>query len=171
MPKILKNCILFFRRETVLCIAALLALLSVFFVPPSAVYISYIDWDTLCPFVQSDGGDERVSKGRTVCFPGKSTVKKNWDHTKMLLVLVFLPFVFSMVITNDVSLITFVPFGIIVLRMAKQEHLVTPLVVMQTVAANLGSMLTPMGNPQNLYLYAKSGMGFGELCWLLAPMS
>lgn len=75
----------------------------------------------------------------------------------MLLVLVFLPFVFSMVITNDVSLITFVPFGIIVLRMAKQEHLLTPLVVMQTVAANLGSMLTPMGNPQNLYYTPSPG--------------
>ena len=68
----------------------------------------------------------------------------------MLLVLIFLPFFFSMLITNDVALITFVPFGIVVLRMAKQEKLVVPLVVMQTIGANLGSMLTPMGNPQNL---------------------
>lgn len=151
MPKILKNCILFFAEKPILCIAALLAAALCFFRSTQCRLYFIYRLGHPCPFVQSDGGDERVSKGRTVCFPGKSTVKKNWDHTKMLLVLVFLPFVFSMVITNDVSLITFVPFGIIVLRMAKQEHLLTPLVVMQTVAANLGSMLTPMGNPQNLY--------------------
>lgn len=169
MSKILKNCILFFRRETVLCIAALLALISVFFVPPSAVYISYIDWDTLALLFSLMAVMKGFQKAGLFVFLGNQLLKRTGTTRKMLLVLVFLPFVFSMVITNDVSLITFVPFGIIVLRMAKQEHLVTPLVVMQTVAANLGSMLTPMGNPQNLYLYAKSGMGFGELCWLMAP--
>ena len=74
-----------------------------------------------------------------------------------------------MVVTNDVALITFVPFGLVVLRMARQEQQVVPLVVLQTVAANLGSMLTPMGNPQNLYLYARSGMSFFALCALMLP--
>ena len=74
-----------------------------------------------------------------------------------------------MAITNDVSLITFVPFGLTVLRMAGQEHLAVPVAVLQTAAANLGSMLTPMGNPQNLYLYARSGMGFWGLCGLMLP--
>ena len=74
-----------------------------------------------------------------------------------------------MVVTNDVALLTFVPFGLLVLRMAGQGRQVVPLVVMQTLAANLGSMLTPMGNPQNLYLYGKSGMGFGGLCLLMLP--
>ena len=58
-----------------------------------------------------------------------------------------------MFITNDVSLITFVPFAIIVLSMSEKEHLIIPVVVIQTIAANLGSMLMPMGNPQNLYLH------------------
>ena len=87
----------------------------------------------------------------------------------LLGVLVFLPFGLSMVVTNDVALLTFVPFGLLVLRMAGQGRQVVPLVVMQTLAANLGSMLTPMGNPQNLYLYGKSGMGFGGLCLLMLP--
>ena len=86
MPKILKNCILFFRRETVLCIAAGAccpagAALCFFRSTQCRLYFIY-RLGHPCPFVQSDGGDERVSKGRTVCFPGKSTVKKNWDHTK-----------------------------------------------------------------------------------------
>ena len=84
----------------------------------------------------------------------------------MMMVLVFLPFFLSMVVTNDVSLITFVPFALVVLRMAGWERLIVPTVILQTIAANLGSMLTPMGNPQNLYLYAQSGMGFDELVML-----
>ena len=87
----------------------------------------------------------------------------------MLLILVFLPFFFSMLITNDVALITFVPFGIVVLRMANQEKLVVPIVVMQTIGANLGSMLTPIGNPQNLYLYAQSGMSPFAFILLMLP--
>ena len=61
------------------------------------------------------------------------------------------------------------PFGLVVLRLAGQERLVIPLVVLQTLAANLGSMLTPMGNPQNLYLYTRYSLGFGELCGAMAP--
>lgn len=86
----------------------------------------------------------------------------------LLLILCFLPFFFSMFITNDVALITFVPFGMIVLQMCGKEKLVIPLVVLQTIAANMGSSLTPIGNPQNLYLYSKSGAKVGDfLLWML----
>ena len=84
-------------------------------------------------------------------------------------VLVFAPFFFSMVVTNDVSLITFVPFALIVLKSAGLERLVIPTVVLQTLAANLGSMLTPIGNPQNLYLFNSSGMSFGQLVLIMLP--
>ena len=66
-----------------------------------------------------------------------------------------------MVITNDVALITFVPFASVALEKSGQERLLIPVVVLQTVAANLGSMLTPIGNPQNLYLYNISQMSLG----------
>ena len=72
---------------------------------------------------------------------------------QLSLVLVFLCFFFSMFITNDVSLITFVPFAMLTLRKCNQEKLLIPVIIVQTLAANLGSMLTPIGNPQNLYLY------------------
>ncbi len=86
----------------------------------------------------------------------------------LLLILCFLPFFFSMLITNDVALITFVPFGMIVLQMCKKERFVIPLVVLQTIAANMGSSLTPIGNPQNLYLYSQSGAAVGDfLLWML----
>ena len=77
-----------------------------------------------------------------------------------------------MLITNDVALITFVPFTFIVLRMIFKEQTekwIVPIVVMQTIAANLGSMLTPIGNPQNLYLYGKTTMNFGEFIVFMLP--
>ena len=73
-----------------------------------------------------------------------------------------------MIITNDVSLITFVPFAIMMLKQCGRQELMIPVVVLQTIAANLGSMLTPIGNPQNLYLYGLAGKGIGEfIMWLL----
>ena len=64
-----------------------------------------------------------------------------------------------MLITNDVALITFVPFTMMILGKCEKQNLLIPIIVLQTIAANLGSMLTPIGNPQNLYLY-------GELTYL-----
>ena len=86
--------------------------------------------------------------------------------------MVCLCFFGSMLITNDVALITFVPFTFTVLRLLGEEaerRLVIPVVVLQTVAANLGSMLTPIGNPQNLYLYAKAGLSVGAFMLLMLP--
>ena len=74
-----------------------------------------------------------------------------------------------MIITNDVALITFVPFALEVLTMANLKKHIIPVVVMQTVAANLGSMLTPIGNPQNLYLYSKSGMSLEDFLITVLP--
>ena len=87
---------------------------------------------------------------------------------QLIAVLVGLNFFSSMIITNDVSLITFVPFAIMMLKQCGRQELMIPVVVLQTIAANLGSMLTPIGNPQNLYLYGLAGTGIGEfIMWLL----
>lgn len=159
----------FFRSETVLCVAVVLALASMIAVPPSPAYAGYIDWDTLAMLFSLMAVMKGFQKLGLFTYLGNRLLKRTATSRRMVFVLVFLPFVLSMVITNDVSLITFVPFGLIVLRMIGQERLAVPLVVLQTVAANLGSMMTPMGNPQNLYLYAKSGMTFGQLCGLMLP--
>ena len=88
--------------------------------------------------------------------------------------LVLLCFFLSMVITNDVALITFVPFALIIVHKLPKElgnYWLLKIVAMQTIAANLGSMLTPIGNPQNLYLYARAGMSAAELITLMLPYS
>ena len=169
MYKIAGSCLHFFRKEAVFSIAAALALVSAFFSPPSLEYIWYVDWDTLAMLFGLMAVMKGFQNAGLFALLGNALIRRTADSRRMLAVLVFLPFVFSMFITNDVALITFVPIGLAVLRMARLERCAVQLVVLQTVAANLGSMLLPMGNPQNLYLYTKSGMGFGELAGLMLP--
>lgn len=157
------------QQETVLCAAFMLAIISSLIVPPDKIYSSYIDWDTLLllfGLMAVMAGFQKLGIFKAV---GKKLLSKTRDTRQLMLVLVFLPFFFSMLITNDVALITFVPFAVIVLRLSRQEKRIVLLVVLQTLAANLGSMLTPMGNPQNLYLYAKSGISLPAFLQLMLP--
>mgnify|MGYP001124227258 FL=1 len=157
------------QQETVLTAAFVLAVVSALIVPPDEAYLGYIDWNTLLllfSLMAVMAGFQKLGIFKAV---GRRLLSKTRDTRQLLLVLVFLPFFFSMLITNDVALITFVPFAIIVLRLSQQEKLLVPLVVLRTRSANLGSMLTPMGNPQNLYLYAKSGISLTAFLQLMLP--
>ena len=165
----MKKILAFIKRETVLMVSLVLAILSMFLVHPDRKYISYIDWHSitlLFCLMAVMAGFKETGLFRTI---GNALLAHVHTTRQLFLVLVLLPFVFSMFITNDVSLITFVPFAIIVLSMSEKEHLIIPVVMMQTIAANLGSMLMPMGNPQNLYLYAKSGMSLGTFVEIMLP--
>lgn len=159
----------FIKKETILVVSLLLAAISACIIHPDKEYIDYIDWHTLMLLfclMAVMAGYQKLGLFRVV----GSNLLSHTKHTKQLsLILVFLPFFFSMLITNDVALITFVPFAIIVLRMANLERRIVPTVILQTIAANLGSMLTPMGNPQNLYLFAQSKMSLGDFLLLMLP--
>ena len=164
----------FIKRESVLSAAVLLALVSAFFVPPDAEYWDYIDRHTLIvlfslmtvmALLQRQGVFERL---------GRALLSRTKSLLQILFVLVGLCFFGSMFITNDVSLLTFVPFTFVVLENLGGDalrQLAVPTVCMQTVAANLGSMLTPIGNPQNIYLLSASGMEPGQLVATMAPYS
>lgn len=168
---VVKKALTFLRREPVLCAAALLALASMAAVPPSAAYLSYIDFRVLCLLfclmaVVSGFRDcglfdllaQRLLAGRkpfrTVC-----------------VLLVLLPFFCSMLVTNDVALLAFVPFAVFVLELAGRRDAMIRVIVLQTIAANLGSMATPVGNPQNLYLYAHYRLSIPEFFSLLLPLT
>ena len=157
------------KKETVLTIATLLAVVSAFFIKPDRQYIGYIDFRTLGILF----GLMVIMQGfqRTGLFDriGKSLLQKTGKLWQLILVLVMLCFFFSMLITNDVSLLTFVPFSILVLKKCGQEQAMIPTVILQTVAANLGSMLTPIGNPQNLYLYGLMDCSILEFMGILLP--
>ena len=162
----------FVKQEAVLSVAAVLAVVSAFFVPPDGAYLGYIDYRTLAILfslmtvmagLRQQGVFERM---------GRALLALTGGTLQLVLVLVGLCFFGSMFITNDVSLLTFVPFAFVVLDSLGPEvrqKLILPVVCMQTIGANLGSMLTPIGNPQNLYLYGRSGMGMGAFVALMLP--
>ena len=160
----------FVKKEPVLVTAALAALVSCFFCPPDAGYLGYFDLRTLallyCLMVVVAGlrqaGLFEYLAG-VLCLRAKSV-------RALGAVLVCLCFFSSMLITNDVALLTFVPFAVVVLGLAGRPRELTRVVVLQAVAANLGSMLTPVGNPQNLYLYGHYGFSFGAFLGLTLPV-
>ena len=161
----------FFKSETVLCIATVLAVISMFIIPIDAAYIEYIDVKTLALLFSLMVVMAGLQK-QGIFTALASAMLPSAKHTGQLrLILVFLCFFTSMLITNDVALITFVPFSIIVYSMANKRDDILYVVVLQTIAANLGSMLTPLGNPQNLYLYSISGMSIGEFLMTMLPLT
>ena len=161
----------FAKKETVLFAAVLLAFGSMVCVPPDMQYLSYIDYRVLallfCLMTVMEGFKSTVFFAAVA---GK-LLEKVKTFRQLYLVLVFLCFFTSMWITNDVALLTFVPFTVLVLRMTGLEQEMIPVIVLQTIAANLGSMTTPVGNPQNLYLYSISGMGIGAFLQIMGPLT
>lgn len=161
----------FAKKETVLCIAGLLAALSAVIVPPSAEYLTYPDYRVLallfCLMLVVAG----LQSIGVFSWLGNLLLKKAASTRQLALLLTALCFFSSMFITNDVALITFVPFAIMVLTMSGQNRLLIPVIVLQTIAANLGSMLTPVGNPQNLYLYSACSLSMGTFLRYMLPLT
>ena len=159
----------FVRREPVLLIAALAALVSCFFVPPDKTYLSYLDFRTLallyCLMTVVAG-----LRGAGLFSHLAHTLRERAASVRLIgLILVLLSFFSAMLITNDVALLTFVPFAVVVLGLADRRGDLIRIVVLQTVAANLGSMLTPVGNPQNLYLYSFYDLAFADFIRATLP--
>jgi Na+/H+ antiporter NhaD/arsenite permease-like protein len=161
----------FIKNEIVLCIAFVVALVSCFAVRPGREYIGYIDFRTLSILLMlmiTMAGFQRLNVFRQV---GEILVGKMDSVRGVVMVLIALCFFSSMFITNDVALLTFVPFSIITLSISNCKQLYIKVIVLETLAANLGSMLTPLGNPQNLYLYSLSDMKISEFLRLMGPYS
>ncbi len=169
MLKIAKRFIQLIREDTVLFISGLLAVLSMLLVPPSPAYLTYIDFRVLgllfCLMAVVAGYDET---GIFVLLSEKLLMRVA-NTRSISFVLVILCFLSSMWITNDVALITFVPFTILILTMTDKMDYLLRIIVLQTIAANLGSMLTPVGNPQNLYLYSYYSVPIGEFLSITFP--
>lgn len=165
----MKKLIAFVKKETVLSIAFFMAVISAFIVPVDAQYISYMDFRVLVllfALMAVMGGLQALGIFEKLSYSLLKYVKTTRSLT---LLLVSLCFFLAMLITNDVALITFVPFTILILEKVDKTNLLIPVIVLETIAANLGSMLTPVGNPQNLYLYGLSGLSITEFLVHMAP--
>ena len=159
----------FIKKDTVLCVATTLAMVSAFFVKPTLNYVNYIDFRVLGILLSLMTVMAGLQRNGLFDMIGSSLLKRTKNTMQLSLVLVFLCFFFSMFITNDVSLITFVPFAMLTLRKCNQDKLLIPVIIVQTLAANLGSMLTPIGNPQNLYLYNLAEMKMSTFIGIIGP--
>lgn len=165
----MKKLIQFIKNEIVLVVSLLAAVVTMFFVPPSADYIGYINFSVIsllfCLMLVVSGVMETNLFGvvsERMLFVTKS-------ERAVTIVLIAVTFFSSMLITNDVALITFVPLTISIFGSDRKDRLILT-VVLETIAANLGSMATPVGNPQNLYIYDYFSLSIGEFFKILMPV-
>lgn len=167
----LDRLISFFRTEAVLCIAVVCALASMAFVAPDGAYASYIDTRVLILLFCLMAAVAGLRECGLFSVLAQKLLEGKRPLRLVVLTLVALPFFASMLVTNDVALIAFVPFAVLVLSHAGQKRHLAWVIVLQTVAANLGGMVTPIGNPQNLYLYTYFSISLGDFLRALLPFA
>ena len=163
--------IVWLKGHAVLSISAALAVLSMLLVPPSKAYLDYIDFRVLGLLFCLMAVVAALQSAGLFAALSTALLQRMRTTRSLALALVLLPFFTSMWITNDVALITFVPFAILAYSKAGHPEHMAWTIVLQTVAANLGSMLTPVGNPQNLYLYQTYGFTPGRFLMLMLPLT
>ena len=157
----------FLKENIVLCIAILLAVITMFIIPPNKEYLKYFDMKTLtCLFITLSV----VCALKSVNFfsiLAQKIVFLFKSSRNCIIALLLITFIGSMFIANDMALITFLPLGYYILKSTNQEKYVIHTFILQNIAANLGGMLTPFGNPQNLYLYSKFNIPTAEFFFIM----
>ena len=169
MTKILRGFTRFIKKNTVMCIAFFAALITCFFVPPDKNYIGYFDFKTLTCLFCVLAVVCALKNIRFFYILAEKIVQLFRNARMSILALVYITFIGSMLIANDMALLTFLPLGYFVLTVTGKEKYMAFTFIMQNIAANLGGMLTPFGNPQNLYLYTKFNIPNGEFMSIMAP--
>ncbi|MBR3965659.1 MAG: citrate transporter [Clostridia bacterium] len=160
---------LFVRKNTVFVIAVLLALVTSIIVPPDMEYISYFDFKTLTCLFATLAVICALKNVKFFTKIAEAIVSLAGNARMAILMLVCITFIGSMLIANDMALLTFLPLGYYLLSSTGKEKYMAYTFVLQNIAANLGGMLTPFGNPQNLYIYEKFGIPNGEFMRIMFP--
>ena len=158
----MKHMIGFVKKNVVLCVAIIAAAITSIIVPPDAEYIGYFDFKTLTCLFCVLAVVCALKNINFFYFLAGEIVKRFKNIRYSVLALVYITFIGSMLIANDMALLTFLPLGYFVLSTTSNEKYMAFTFIMQNIAANLGGMLTPFGNPQNLYLYSRFNIPVGE---------
>ncbi len=162
----------FASKNTVLLIASTLAIISCFIVKPDAEYITYFDFKTLTCLFCTLAVICALKNIRFFTITARKIVRCAGNTRTLSLALVYITFIGSMFLANDMALLTFLPLGYISLTATGKEKYMAPIFIFQNIAANLGGMLTPFGNPQNLYIYTKFNIPTGEfMAVMLLPFA
>ena len=159
----------FLKKELMLTVSVIAAAAALFITPPSTRLLRDIDWRTLGTLFMMLCVLEGF-KQENVLRPVVSLASRLRKMTTVSLFLIFGVFFTSMFVTNDVSLIIFVPLTILIFRSAGKEKYILPVISMENIAAIRGSLLTPFGSPQNLFLYGQSGTGAGNFMLHMLPL-
>lgn len=165
----MKKALYFIKKNVVLCVAAVAAFITCFFVPPSAEYFSYFDYRTLACLFITLAVVCALRQIRFFAILARRIVQMTGSLRIMVLALIYITFIGSMIIANDMALITFLPLGYYALSVTNNDKYAAPLFILQNISANLGGMLTPFGNPQNLYLYSYFSIPTGEFTAIMLP--
>ena len=159
----------FLKKNAVLCIATVAAIVTCCIVPPDSKYLGYFDWKTLTCLFCVLAVVCALRNIRFFTFLARKIVTLFKNTRASILALVYITFLGSMLIANDMALLTFLPLGFFVLSSTGKQKYMAFTFIMQNIAANLGGMLTPFGNPQNLYLYTKFNIPTGEFVATMLP--
>ena len=159
----------FLKANFVLVIAFLLAIITSCIVPPDGEYLGYFDIKTLACLFCTLAVICALKNIRFFTYLARAIVHMTSNLRSAVLALVFITFFGSMLIANDMALITFLPLGYYVLASTGKTSRMAFVFVMQNIAANLGGMLTPFGNPQNLYLFSAFNIPTGEFMLIMLP--
>ena len=165
----MKTAAAWIKKNVVFCVALLAAVITAFIIPPDEDYLAYFDWKTLvCLFCVLSV----VCALKNINFfyiLARKVVELFKNARICITALVYITFIGSMLIANDMALLTFLPLGYFVLDTTGKQKYMAFTFVMQNIAANLGGMLTPFGNPQNLYLYSYFNIPTGEFIQIMFP--
>ena len=158
-----------FKKELMLCVSLLAAIAALIIEPPTASLIKAIDWHTLATLAMMLTVLEGF-KSENIFRPLLLLSGKMKTMLALSFFLVFSVFFSSMFVTNDVSLIIFVPLTILLFRAGNKEKYILPVISMENIAAVRGSMLTPFGSPQNLFIFGSSGVSVGTFLLHMLPL-
>ena len=159
----------FVKKNVVMEIAFIAAVITMFFVPPDKEYLGYFDFKTLSCLFCVLAVVCALKHIRFFYILARKIVESFGNIKYCVLSLVYITFIGSMLIANDMALLTFLPLGYFILDATKQQKYMAFTFIMQNIAANLGGMLTPFGNPQNLYFYTKFNIPNGEFVSIMLP--
>ena len=165
----MKKMLLFLKKEPMLPIALLAAAISLIVTPPTKALLADIDWRTLGTLFMMLTVLEGF-KQENIFRPLLRLTGRIGTMAGLSLFLVFGVFFSSMFVTNDVSLIVFVPITILLFRAANRESFILPVISMENIAAVRGSLLTPFGSPQNLFIYGQSGVSAWRFILFMLPI-
>lgn len=157
------------KGQPVLCVAIVAMLITCVLVPVDAKYLDYFNLQTLATLFCTLAVVSAFSHIHVFEILSKSIILKLANLRSAVIALVFITFLGSMVLANDMALLTFLPLGYFVLHKTDNKQAMAFTFIMQNIAANLGGMLTPFGNPQNLYLYAHYQIGTVEFMQIMFP--